>query len=498
MEPDATPQRQDVGGEQLEPDPRRWRALLVLGLIHFMLVLDVTVVNVALPRIQQELGFSPAGLAWVVNGYVIMAGGLLLLGGRIADIYGRRRMFMVGVALFALASAVCGAAFNAEMMVIGRFVQGVGEALAAPASLGLITLLFRDPGERAKAYGIWGGLTSLAGIGGVVISGALVDLASWRWIFFINLPIAVLGLVMVVRLVAESKMVRDGSRPHFAGALIGTAGLVAIVYGLLQAAEHAWGSWSVLGPLLGGVVLLAVMVFVESRSTAPLIPLSFFANRTRVTANVVSVFFGAGFYSQVFLMSLFLQQVLGYTPLQGGLAGVPSGVAMVLGIGLGSGLITKLGARTVMTVSFFGSAAGLLLLSGLEVDSTFIGGVLPGTFLLGLFTGFGMPAILGAALHEVTEQDSSLGSGVQDTMAQVGTALGLAFLVTFALRHANNEIGAGVPVNVAATDGYTMAFQIAAGLFALSGVLALLLLEKVQVTGPGGEGGPGVERQPAA
>src|SRR5580700_2487474 len=220
------------------PDPRRWKALGVLGLIQFMLILDVTVVNVALPRIQHDLGFTRPGLAWVVNGYVLTAGGLLLLGGRMADILGRRRLFLLGVGLFAAASASCGAAVDPGMLVASRFVQGAGEALAAPASLGLIAVLFPDPRERMKALGLWGGIAGIGGTTGTVISGALTDLASWRWIFYINLPVALFALVMVPRLVTESRMVRDAHRPDYAGAATGTAGLVAVVDGLLQAADH--------------------------------------------------------------------------------------------------------------------------------------------------------------------------------------------------------------------------------------------------------------------
>src|SRR5579884_261513 len=246
-----------------KPDPRRWKALAVLGLIQFMLVLDVTVVNVALPRIQHDLGFTRSGLAWVVNGYVLAAGGLLLLGGRMADLVGRRRLFLAGVGTFAAASAVCGVAVDPGMLVVARFVQGAGEAMAAPASLGLIALLFPDPLERMKALGMWGGIAGLGGTTGTVISGALTDLASWRWIFLVNLPVALVALVAVPRLVTESRMVREHGRPDYAGALTGTGGLVAIVDGLLQASSHAWGSWEVLVPLAGGTALLAAMVAVE-------------------------------------------------------------------------------------------------------------------------------------------------------------------------------------------------------------------------------------------
>ncbi|HMC70383.1 MAG TPA: MFS transporter, partial [Mycobacteriales bacterium] len=286
-----------AGSANAEADPRRWKALGVLALIQFMLILDVTVVNVALPRIQHDLGFSRPGLAWVVNGYVLMAGGLLLLGGRMADMFGRRRLFLMGVGLFAVASAACGAAVDPGMLVASRFLQGAGEALAAPASLGLIALLFPDPRERMKALGLWGGIAGLGGTSGTVIGGALVDLASWRWIFLVNVPVALAALFLVPRLVSESRMVRDSRRPDIAGAVTGTAGLIAVVDGLLQAASHPWGSWQVLLPLLGGLALLGAMVYIEAHSDAPLIPLSFFHNRTRVATNAVTLFFSSSFFS---------------------------------------------------------------------------------------------------------------------------------------------------------------------------------------------------------
>ena len=234
-----------------EPDPRRWRALAVLAAMQLMLVLDVTVVNVALPRIQHDLSFSHAGLAWVVSGYVLMAGGFLLLGGRLADLFGRRRLFLVGVIVFGAASAACGAAVSSSMLVASRFVQGTGEALAGPAALAMIPLLFPDSRERMKALGVWGGIGGVGGTIGSVISGALTTV-DWRWIFYINIPVVVFAVVMVARVLPESRMARAGHRIDAAGAITATGGLVALVYGLLQAASHPWGSWQVLLPLLGG------------------------------------------------------------------------------------------------------------------------------------------------------------------------------------------------------------------------------------------------------
>lgn len=463
----------------IEPDPRRWRALAVLGLIQFMLVVDVSIVNVALPHIQRDLHFSHAGLAWVVNGYVVMAGGLLLLGGRLADIFGRRRLFLAGVGLFALASATSGAAVSPAMLVASRFAQGAGEALAAPAALGLLVVLFPDPRERVKAVGIWGGLAGLGGTTGAVISGVLTDAASWRWIFYINVPVALFALLVVPRLVSESRMVREHRRLDFGGAIAATAGLVAIVYGLLAAARHPWGSWQVLLPLLGGVGLLAAMVAIEARSDAPLIPLRFFTNRTRAVANFASLFSASAFFSWIFLMTLFEQQVLHYSPLKGGLGYLPLGFGIGAGMGIGTALMPRLGVRPLMSVSYFGAAVGLLMSSQLHVGSSYFGGVLPGMVVLALSFGLGFAPAMNAALHRVTGQDSSLASGVQGTMQQVGSALGLACLVTLALRHAATQVRHGVPAGVAAAHGYALAFRIGAALLVLGGLLVMALLERV-------------------
>ncbi len=468
-----------VGPRRAGPDPRRWKALGVLGLIQFMLVLDITVVNVALPRIQHDLGFSQSGLAWVVNGYVLMAGGLLLLGGRLADIIGRRRMFLLGVGVFAIASATCGAAADPGMLVASRFLQGAGEAMAAPASLGLIALLFPDPHERMKALGLWGGIAGLGGTSGTVISGALVDFASWRWIFFVNLPVALFALVTVPRLVSESRMVREAKRPDYAGAITGTGGLIAVVDGLLQAATHPWGDWQVLLPLLGGLGLLALMVRIEAVSDAPLIPLDFFKNRTRVVTNFVTLFFSSAFFSYFFLLTLFEQQILGYSPLKGGLSYLPFGLTIGAGIGLGTGLMPRIGVKPLLAAGFFGCAIGLFLTSSIDVNSTYAGNVLPGMMVLGLASGISFPAIGNASLHEVTGQDSSLASGVQSAMQQVGGALGLSCLVTLGLRHAAGQIRHGTLPDVAATHGYVLAFRIGAVLCLIGGVLVLFLLEHV-------------------
>jgi EmrB/QacA subfamily drug resistance transporter len=460
------------------PDPRRWKALALLGAIQFMLVLDITVVNVALPNIQHDLGFSRPGLAWVVNGYVLMAGGLLLLGGRLADIVGRRRLFLLGVGLFAVASATCGAAQDPGMLVASRFVQGAGEAFAAPASLGLIAVLFPDPAERVKALGIWGGLAGIGGTSGTVISGALVDYASWRWIFFVNVPVALIAMIFTPRLVDESRMVRDGGgHPDYLGAATMTGGLIAVVDGLLQAATHPWVSWQVLLPLIGGIALLGATGFIEAHSAAPLIPLDFFRNRTRVATNLVTLFFSSAFFSYFFLLTLFEQQVLHYSPIRSGLSYLPFGITIGAGIGIGTGLMPKLGVKRLLATGFVLCAVGMFLTSGIDVHSGYWSGIVPGMVALGLGSGLTFPAIGNASLHGVTGQDSSLASGVQNAMQQVGGAIGLSCLVTLALRHAASQRLHGISQAVASTHGFALAYHVAVGLLAAGAVFVIVFFE---------------------
>jgi len=467
------------GPEAAEPGSRRWLALAVLAAMQFMLVMDVTVVTVALPKIQVSLHFSQADLAWVINGYVLMAGGFLLLGGRLSDLFGRRRLFLIGVLVFGVASAACGAAVSSGMLVASRFVQGTGEAMAGPAALGMIPLLFPDSRERVKALGIWGGIAGLGGLFGVVISGALTGLVSWRWIFYINIPVVVFALLMVPRVLSESRMARQSDKIDVPGAVGVTGGLVAVVYGLLQAASHPWDSAQVLLPLLGGALLLVGTVAWEARSADPLIPLRFFANRTRVTTNAVSVAFNAAFTGYVVLLTWYMQQVLGYSPLKTGLLWLPLGVGMGAGMGLCTGLMPRAGVRAMLAIGFFGTAAGLVTASFIHPGSSYLSAILPGMFVFGFFSGICFPGLPNGALHQLTGQDSGLGSGVQTAMQQVGSALGLSILVTLAIRYASGRIRTGVPPAVAQTGGYLLAFRVGAVILAVAGVLVLILLEHV-------------------
>jgi EmrB/QacA subfamily drug resistance transporter len=443
-------------------DPRRWKALGVIALVQFMLVLDITVVNVALPHIQTDLHFSRAGLAWVVDGYVLTAGGLLLLGGRLGDLLGRRRMFIGGVLLFAVASAASGAAVDPAMLVASRFVQGMGEAIASPAAFGLVALLFTQPKERAKAIGIFGGVAGLGGTLGPVISGVLISVASWRWIFFVNIPIGIFAAVVTLRLVSESRADRvvDASRrPDFAGAILGTAGLVGIVYGFIAAGNHPWGSTQVVSSLGLGAVALLAFVARERSATDPLVPHGFLANRTRVSANVANLFFASVFFTVFYLLTLYLQQVEHYSTIETGLAYLPFGVVIGLGIAVSSALITRVGLKPLLFAGSLFVAAGVLLLSRISVHGSYVSQTLPALVVMAFGSGLSFAAFGNASMHDVSGQDASLAAGVQSTSQQVGGAVGLAVLATLALRHATASIAHGAAAAGAYTQGTVLAFK---------------------------------------
>ena len=468
-------------------DPRRWRALGVLSLVQFILVLDITVVNVALPHIRTDLGFSRAGLPWVVDSYVLTCGGLLLLGGRLADLVGRRRMFLLGIGLFAVASAASGAATSPGMLIASRFGQGAAEAMAAPAAFGLIALLFPDGRERAKAIGVFGGIAGLGGTLGPVISGVIVDNLDWRWIFYINVPVAVFTVLAVRRLVSESRasLVTRSGIPDVAGAALATGGLVAVVYGLIEAATQPWASAAVTLPLTIGAALLAAFVVRERRAAHPLVPLRFFDNRTRVTANAVTLCFTSVFFTVFFLMTLYLQQVQGYSPLRTGLAYLPFGVGISVGIGLSANLVTRIGLRALLASGFALASGGVAWLSLLTVHASYVSGLLPGMALMALGSGLCFCGFSNASVHGVSGEDASLASGVQNAMQQVGGAVGLAVLATLALRHADGEVRHGVGAAAASTAGTALSLRVGAVILAVGAVAVLIAFERVRVQADG-------------
>ncbi|GAA3856660.1 MFS transporter [Amycolatopsis tucumanensis] len=438
---------------------RRGAAWAVLCFVQFMVVLDDNVVSVALPSIRGDLGFTTTGLAWVVNAYFLTFGGLLLLAGRTADLLGRRRVFLAGVALFGTASLACGLAQQPWQLVAGRFTQGAGAALASPAALSMITLLFPGAGERTRALAIWGGIAALGGTTGLMVPGVLTGLASWRWIFLINLPVAALALVLLPRLIPES---RAGRRAPLdvPGALLGTAAVITLVYGLLQVGESSWAELTVIAPLVVGTVLAAGFLLVESRTAEPLVPGALLADRTRAVANGATLVFSAAFYAMAFLLMIHLQTVLGYDPLQAGVAYLPYGAGILLGMRIATRAVTTLGVRWALVLSFLISSGGLLLLSGVAAHDSYASGVLPGMLVTSLGCGLSLPVLTAAAVTRTTAENAGLGSALFSSVQQVGGALGVAVLVAVAERQ----------------DGFSSALTVAAAILALGAVLIAALL----------------------
>ncbi|MFJ6952567.1 MFS transporter [Micromonospora aurantiaca (nom. illeg.)] len=460
--------------EPRSPVRRRWWALTLLCFVQFMLVVDDTVVNVALPSIREDLGYSATGLAWVVNGYLLAFGGLILLGGRAGDLVGHRRVFLAGVAVFAVASLACGVAQEPWQLVAARFLQGVGGALASPTALALITLIFAEGAERAKAIGLWGGIAALGGIVGYVLSGLLTDLVSWRLVFLINLPVAAVVLALVPALVPPAATAAR-QRVDIPGAVTATVGLAALVFALLEAPGAGWGSPRALVPLVVAVVLLAAFVLQERRVAYPLVPLRFFANRTRSAANGTMMLFTTGLFAMFFLLTLHVQERLGWSPLQTGLAYVPMAVCLLIGISLSQRLVGRLGPRPVLLVGPLLTAAGLLYLSWIDGTERYLPDILPGMMLVALGAGLAVPVLATAAMSATTAEDAGLGSGMLTVAQQIGGAVGLALLVSLAGLRSRQMVSDGAGEDAAAIGGTVLAFQVAAVILVAAALLTLVI-----------------------
>ena len=451
--------------QSLNDSRSKWLALAVLALAQFMVVLDVTIVNVALPAIQADLGFSAEGLQWVVNGYTLAFGGLLLLGGRMSDILGRRRVFLIGLGLFAAASLAGGFATSGAMLVAVRAIQGIGAALLSPAALALLTVTFAAGRERNVALGVWGALAGIGGTLGVVAGGVLVDSLGWEWIFFVNVPVAVLSILAAPRFITESRRPHvEGASFDVAGAVLGTAGLFALVGAVIRTSAVGWGSPQVLGLFGAGVILLGAFVLVEARASDPLVPLRLFRVRGLSISAIALALNGGAFLGMFFLTALYLQQVHGDSALQAGVHFLPMGGAAILSAVVGAQLVTRYGTRAAYLGGSAVGAVGLLLLSQAGVDATFSGGLLPGLIVFGL----GLP-LVGvanqiAAVAEVPHHDAGAASGVITAAFQIGGALGLALISTAATTRAGDALTAGASQADALASGFERGLLIAAGL----------------------------------
>jgi len=450
----------------------RWLALYVLCLGSLMIVLDVTIVNVALPSIRQDLGFSETSLAWVVNAYLLTYGGFLLLGGRLGDLYGHRRLFLAGIGLFTLASLACGLSTTQWMLVTARTVQGVGGAVASAVSLSLMMTLFTEPADRAKAMGVFGFVAAGGGSIGVVLGGVLTGLINWHWIFLVNVPIGVLVCVLSLRLLPSERAQATSRRLDVAGAVTVTVALMLAVYAIVNGNQNGWTSAETLGLLGGAVALLALFLVIESRVPSPLVPLGLFKLRNIRISNLVGVLWAAAMFAWFFLSALYLQLVLGYKPLEVGLAFLPSNLIMgAFSIGLSAKLVMRYGFRKPLAVGLLLAAAGLALFARAPVDGTFVVDVLPSMILLGVGAGMAFNPVLLAAMSDVEPKDAGLASGLVNTSFMMGGALGLAVLASIAASRTHTlRLGGASELN-ALTGGYHVAFLVGAAFAAAAAVI---------------------------
>ena len=456
---------------------RRWVALVVLCVGMLMIVLDATIVNVALPSIQEDLGFSQSSLAWVVNAYLIAFGGLLLLAGRLGDLLGRRRVFLIGLAVFTGASLLCGIAQSQGVLIAARFVQGAGGALTSGVILGMIVTTFQEPREQAKAIGVYSFVAAAGGSIGLLAGGALTQAASWHWIFFVNLPIGVATALLALRLVERDEGLGMERGADLPGAALVTSALMLGVYTILEAANHGWGSLHTLGLGAVSLALLSAFVVRQARVSNPLMPLRLFRSRNVAGANAVQALFVAGMFGMFFLGALYLQRVLGYDALEVGMAFLPTTLVIgILSLGFSERLNMRFGPKATLLPSLVLIAAALVLFARVPVDGDYVTDVLPGMVLLGLGAGMSFPSLMTLAMSGATPSDAGLASGLVNTTLQVGGAIGLAVLATLATTRTQHLLNGGDGNASALTGGYHLAFIIAAGLVVTALVVAITVI----------------------
>ena len=464
------------------PNSRKWIALVLLCATQFLVVLDVAIVNVALPSIQTALDFSQENLQWVVSAYTLTFGGLLLLGGRMADLLGRRRVFMIGLVIFSLASLACGFAQSDTVLIVARAVQGIGAAVISPAALSILVTTFEEGAERNKALGIWGAIAGIGGAAGVLAGGILTDTLGWEWIFFVNVPIGFVVLAMVPRYIDESRS--EGATRNFdvAGALSVTAGLALLVYALVNTDNSGWASGETIGLLAVSAALIAAFIVIEFRAAAPLMPLGIFKLRSLSGANIVGLLLGAAVFSVFFFLSLYMQQVLGYSALKSGFAYLLVAVTIIIAAGTSQALVTRFGTKTILAIGMALLALGLLYFTQIDVNGSYLADLVPGFLLVGVGLGFAFVPVSIAALQGVQAHEAGVASGLINTSQQIGGALGIAILSTIATTHTDSLIreAGGDPAAIpgALTEGFQYAFAVGAGMAVIGLIATLFLLDR--------------------
>jgi EmrB/QacA subfamily drug resistance transporter len=454
---------------------KRWTALILLCSAQFIVVLDASIVNVALPSIGEGLDFSEQNLPWIVNAYVIAFGGFLLLGGRAADLLGRRRIFIAGLAMVGIASLAAGFSATQGQLIAARAAQGLGAAFVSPAALSIVATLFKDGAERNKALGAWGAVAGSAGAAGVLLGGILTDGLGWEWVLWVNVPVAAIALAFTPGLIPESRS--ESATRHFdaAGGVSITAGLSLLAYALLDASSSGWGSTKIIGLLAGSVALIGIFVVIELRSKAPLVPFRIFRRRTLTGANVAGLLLGASLFSLFYFLSLYMQQVLGYSAIHAGLSYLPFAVTIILAAGLGSQLVTRFGFKPILAIGLALVSLGLVGFTQVSVGGGFLTDILAPSILGGIGLGFGFTTATIAAVSGVEDREQGLASGLINTSNQIGAALGLAVLSTIATSRTDDVLATGSTLPNALTEGFQRAFLGGAVIAAL-GVVATLVL----------------------
>jgi len=458
-------------------DRRRWLALALLCLVQFMVVLDIAIVNVALPSIQTDLGFSQEDLQWVISAYALVFGGFLLLGGRAADMLGRRRLFLGGIVVFTVASLFAGLAWSEPSLIAARAFQGLGAAIITPAALSILSTTFAEGRERNIALGAWGAVGGFGAVAGVLLGGVLTDALSWEWIFFVNVPVGVVGFALAPLLLRES---RDAHVKRFdlPGAVLVTSGLSSVVYAITQAGQKGWLATETLSVFVGSLVLLGAFVVWELRHPEPLMRFGIFQTRTVSGANVAGFIMGTALFSMFLMLTLYMQQVLGYSAMKTGVAYLAVAGTAIVWSGVAGQLVTRVGVKPVLVIGMAMLTAGLLFFTQVSVGGSYVSDLLPGFLLIGVGIGFSFVPISIAALAGVVPSEAGLASGLINTSQQIGGALGIAALSTIATSHTADSVGSGSSLPVALVDGFQSAFLVGSIIAALGVVAALTLIRR--------------------
>jgi EmrB/QacA subfamily drug resistance transporter len=459
---------------------RKWLALALLSAVQFMVVLDIAIVNVALPSIQVDLGFSQENLQWVISAYALVFGGFLLLGGRAADLLGRRRIFLVAVVVFTLASLLAGLAWSEASLIGARALQGLGAAIITPAALSILSTTFVEGRERNIALGVWGAVGGFGAAAGVLMGGILTDALSWEWIFFVNIPVGVIAFAVAPLLLAES---RDASVKRFdvPGAVLVTGGLSSLVYAITQAGQDGWLAAETLGFFAAALALLVGFVAWEVRHSEPLMRLGIFQIRTVSGANVAGFIMGTALFAMFLMLTLYMQQVLGYSAMKTGLAYLAVAGTAIVWSAVAAQLVTRIGVKPVLVLGMTTLTAGLVYFTQVSVGGSYLGDLLPGFLLIGIGIGFAFVPISIAALAGVQAAEAGLASGLINTSQQIGGALGIAALSTIATSQTDNAVAAGTALPAALVDGFTASFLAGVGIAALGIVAALFLIRREEL-----------------